>query len=38
MQTATKERKGCKDPTQLDDDNDDGDTDLSPPLEAYCEI
>ena len=32
------DKYGDKDPTQLDDDNDDGDTDLSPAVEAYCEI
>ncbi len=32
------DKYGDKDPTQLDDDNDDGDADLSPAVEAYCEI
>ncbi len=32
------DRYGDKDPTQLDNDNDDGDTELSPAVEAYCEI
>jgi hypothetical protein len=32
------DKYGDKDSTQLDDDNDDGDADLSPAVEAYCEI
>jgi hypothetical protein len=32
------DKYGDKDLTQLDNDNDDGDTDLSPAVEAYCEI
>jgi hypothetical protein len=32
------DKYGDKDSTQLDDDNDDGDADLSREVEAYCEI